>query len=107
MSMPELPEGKDFKDALVDLLESIALEEVSLAHFVNAEAEKIQKAAKDKKMTSEEMIEFQKNISKTMRTTIKKEMLLQFKLEDILDFKRKRKKDNGCNSEDDVPCKEY
>lgn len=72
MSMPELPEGKDFKDALVDLLESIALEEVSLAHFVNAEAEKIQKVAKSKKITPEEMIKFQKNISKTMRSTIKK-----------------------------------
>ncbi|GAB6098306.1 hypothetical protein JCM16358_01850 [Halanaerocella petrolearia] len=90
MSMPEIPDREE-EEALADLLESIALEETSLAHFMNAEAEKIQAIVQmmmDQGMSPEEVIDFQKSVSKVMRTPIKKEMLLQFKLEDILEYKR-------------------
>ncbi len=76
---------------------SIALEETALAHFINAEAEKIQAVAammEAGNLTPEEVVEFQDSISKVMRMPIKKEMLLQFKLEDILDFKREFELDN-------------
>ena len=89
LSEPTIPDRKQ-EEALTDLLESIALEESALAHFINAEAEKAQSLAKmmgKGKICFEDVIEFQKNMSKTMRNPIKKQILLQFKLEDILEFK--------------------
>lgn len=44
MSIPKIPEQKnrpDLKCVLIDLLESIALEEMAISHLLNAEAEKI------------------------------------------------------------------
>lgn len=75
------------------LLASIAFEELSLAHIMNAEAEKIQAVLG----TLEEGIELtptptfgdllavDSSVERVLRTVIKKEMLLQFKLEEILD----------------------
>ena len=96
MSEPELPDI-DQEQALSDLLASVALEEVALAHFMNAEAEKVQAIAgmiEDGELSSEEAIEQQEAIAKVMRTPIKKQILLQFKLEDILDFKEEAEFDN-------------
>ena len=91
MSAPEIPE-REQEEALTDLLESIALEETALAHFINAEAEKVQAIGallEDGQISAQEAVDLQENIAKVMRTPIKKQMLLQFKLEDILDFKEK------------------
>ncbi len=91
ISMPEIPK-REQKEALTDLLESIALEETALAHLINAEAEKLQSIVcliKKGEISLERVLELQKGVSKVMRTTIKKEILLQFKLEDVLDFKEK------------------
>ncbi len=92
--MPSIPE-REFNESLTDLLESIALEEVSLAHYVNAEAEKIQAVVKlmeKENFCLNKIIEFQESVTRAMRIPIKKELLLQFKLEDILDFKREHHK---------------
>lgn len=43
--MPEIPEGTyrpDSEEVIIDLLESIALDHMSLAHLMNAEGEKLQ-----------------------------------------------------------------
>ncbi|AGB41221.1 hypothetical protein Halha_1275 [Halobacteroides halobius DSM 5150] len=107
MSMPEIP-NKSQEGALVDLLESIALEETALAHLINAEAEKIERIIDDCNVTPQEIINFQKEVSKVLKTTIKKEMLLQFKLEDVLEAQEKevrsctdnhQDKDNNWDSE--------
>jgi len=87
MSEPQIPDRTQ-QEALVDLLESIALEETALAHILNAEGEKIQAVAgqlAEQLINPEEAIEQQDAISKTLRMPIKKQMLLQFKLEDVLD----------------------
>ncbi|MCK8826732.1 hypothetical protein MWH25_03105 [Natroniella acetigena] len=107
MSMPKIPK-RDQEGALIDLLESVALEEAALAHLINAEAEKAQKIAKDCNVTAQEMIEFQKSISKVMKNIIKKEMLLQFKLEDILEFKKdsKDKLKNDCGKLKKTDCED-
>ena len=57
ISQPKIPET-DLKGSLTDLLESIALEEVSLAHFINAEAEKIQRIVEDCSVSSQMMLKF-------------------------------------------------
>lgn len=45
MGMPQIPDGKNrpsFDETIIDLLESIALEEMAIAHMMNAEGEKTQ-----------------------------------------------------------------
>lgn len=89
MGMFEIP-CINHMQALNNLLESIALEEAALANFINAEAEKIQKIAKrmecaNDSVSTEEAIRFQKSVTASMQIAIKMQMLLQFKLEKILD----------------------
>ncbi|WP_242784699.1 hypothetical protein [Bacillus cereus] len=66
------------------LLSSIAMEELGLSHLLNAEAEKIQKIIGKKKLSVEEVIVTQESVEKILRNIIKTQMLLQFKLEDVL-----------------------
>jgi len=74
------------------LLASIALEELGLAHILNAEGEKLQAALGTLPGLSVTVSSFaglitiDREVRKTLQTIIKKEMLLQFKLEDILDI---------------------
>ncbi len=73
------------------MLLSIALEELSLAHVLNAEAEKLQKI-KDRSSKLGDIFEANENFNKTLRTLIKKEILLEFKFENVLELLKKRKK---------------
>ena len=66
------------------LLTSIAIEELSLAHIMNAEGEKIQKAICDGHMDT--IIDVDKGVERILKDVIKKEMLLEFKFENILDL---------------------
>lgn len=95
MSFPNIPNVKPEIDLSRDqvinlLLSSIAFEELALAHIVNAEAEKIQsilgtiKGQTVKNPKLDDLLEINKSVGITLRNVIKKEMLLQFKLEDIL-----------------------
>lgn len=90
MGMPEIPDFNDLEleleDALNLILISIALEEMALAHIINAEAEKVQRFVMDEEATLEDLFEVNRSVQRTLRNVIKKEMLLQFKLEDALDF---------------------
>lgn len=90
MSMPEIPDIKpDIKikrEEVVDLiLASIGLEELSLAHLLNAEAEKLQYILKSKP-SYHDLLKANRSIEKALRGSIKKQMLLQFKLEDVIDY---------------------
>lgn len=98
MSMPNIPDVKlnnlDITtDQVADLLlASIAFEELGLAHIINAEAEKIQfvlgtldgPPAADPSVNDLERID--KSVDRILKDVIKKEILLQFKFEDVLDF---------------------
>ena len=96
MSKPKIPDVNQ-KQALTDLLESIALEETALAHILNAEGEKIQEINKKFcELTTKQILELQESVRKTLRLPIKKEILLQFKLEDVLEYKSKLHKKQGC-----------
>lgn len=102
MSLPNLPdinpiEGLDAEQTALLILASIALEEISIAHILNAEGEKLQAALGTLELPNgtalgplvddlQGLLDINTNINRTLRTLVKKEMLLQFKLEDTLDF---------------------
>ncbi|HEX9061046.1 MAG TPA: hypothetical protein VF941_12775 [Clostridia bacterium] len=80
-------------EAINLLLASIAFEERGFAHLINAEAEKIQFVLgtleghrSHNAAAIDELLEINKSVEQTLGTLIKKQMLLQFKLEDILDI---------------------
>ena len=97
MGLPVIPCVTQ-KQSLTNLLESIALEETALAHIINAEGEKIQAVACKigHGMDPCDIIEFQKSVTDVLKTTIKMQMLLQFKLENVLDAKLKLECCDDC-----------
>ncbi|MTI81688.1 MAG: hypothetical protein FH758_12575 [Firmicutes bacterium] len=86
MGLPKIPE-RGRKGSIVDIIESIALEETALAALINSEAEKVQAFAEclDCDHMSD-IIDFQKSVSGVVQNAIKMQMLLQFKLEDVIDL---------------------
>ena len=90
MSMPNIPNitpeiklGR--KDSLNLLLTSIALEEIALSHVLNAEAEKLQFVLRQK-ASLKDILKINKSFERVLRSVIKKEMLLQFKLENVMEL---------------------
>lgn len=75
------------------LLASVAFEELGLAHIINAEGEKLQAALGTLPGCShvlcpsfDGLISINREVRRTLQTALKSQMLLQFKLEDILDI---------------------
>ncbi|WP_349237160.1 hypothetical protein [Bacillus sp. REN3] len=77
------------------LLSSIAFEELALAHIMNAEAEKLQlilgtlpgsTTLTPSTVSLQELLDVDADIQRTLGDVIKKEMLLEFKFENILDL---------------------
>ncbi|MGG1399789.1 hypothetical protein ABE288_18520 [Bacillus salipaludis] len=78
------------------LLSSIALEELALAHLLNAEAEKIQFVLgtltpsrtrfAQEVVSLSNLLTLDSSVQRTLRDVIKKEMLLEFKFENTLDL---------------------
>lgn len=90
MSMPNIPDISPSininRNETIDLLlASIGLEELSLAHITNAEAEKLQYVLASNP-TLHELLKINKSVLQTLKSTIKKEILLQFKLENVLEL---------------------
>jgi choice-of-anchor A domain-containing protein len=79
----------NIEDALTDVVESIALEEVGLAHIINAEGEKIQKAL-DIAVDINELNELNGSVKDTLVNVIKMQMLLEFKIEEVKKIVKKR-----------------
>jgi len=82
------------EDVINLLLASIAFEELGLAHLINAEAEKIQAVLGTLPppgdnitgTTLNDLLNINLSVRKTLQDIIKKEMLLQFKLENVLEI---------------------
>ncbi|BBI32695.1 hypothetical protein [Cohnella abietis] len=89
MSMPNVPDIRPEitlkrDEALNLLLTSIALEEIGLSHIINAEGEKIQRFVKDHCVDLNDVLKINRSVEIMLRNVIKNQMLLQFKLEDII-----------------------
>lgn len=108
MGYPNIPDINPVfeidRDEVIDLiLASIGLEELSLAHLINAEAEKVQRALGTLQIPGtlgngtndyfpslvtdlEGLLAINRSVNKTMKFLVHKEFLLLTKLEDVLDF---------------------
>lgn len=89
MSMPNIPDIKpdidlSIHDTINLLLASIALEELSIAHIMNAEGEKIQEIIKYKCNSLEDLLEIDKSVQKMLKTLIHKEILLENNFDNVL-----------------------
>lgn len=72
MAMPEIPDMKprielNIEDVINLLLVSIALEEISLAHIINAEAEKLQEVL-GKSCKHDDLMEVNEAVNKAVLT---------------------------------------
>ncbi|MFY0784112.1 beta-propeller fold lactonase family protein [Peribacillus simplex] len=100
MSFPNIPNITPTISVTVEqtiplLLSSIALEELALAHIINAEAEKLQfvlgtlptgTALSPAVVSLADLLAVDSSVQRTLRDVIKKEMLLEFKFENVLDL---------------------
>ncbi|MBU3110041.1 hypothetical protein [Clostridium lacusfryxellense] len=68
--------------AVTDIIESIALQEIELAHIINVEGEKIQRGIA-LATNIDELISLDSTVNQTLTNVIKIQMLLHFKLEEI------------------------
>ncbi|MGN8648361.1 hypothetical protein ACTNEO_20160 [Gracilibacillus sp. HCP3S3_G5_1] len=97
MSFPNIPNVTpsidiNREDVINLLLASVAFEELGLAHVINAEAEKIQAVVGTLPENTnvaatniDDLITINETVNPTLKTALKTQMFLQFKMEDILD----------------------
>lgn len=112
-SIPDVNSSVDFsrEDSNNLLLASIAFEEFGLARLIGAEAEKLQYVLGTLKgqppmrppASLEQILTVNKSVDQTLRDIIKKELLLQLKLESVL-ASQKNHKPRPPHSDKDVGC---
>lgn len=98
MSLPTIPNitpkiSLNRCETINMLLSSIALEEIGLSHILNAEGEKLQCFLETDPCELNDYLKINDSINKTLRTIVKSQILLQFKLEDIISLSE----DSCCN----------
>jgi hypothetical protein len=97
MSLPTIPTitpsiNIDRTQVINLLLASVALEELGLAHIINAEGEKLQAVLgtlPGLTITAHSisgLLSVNREVRRSLQTVLKNQMLLEFKLEDILDI---------------------
>lgn len=109
MSMPTIPDinaniNINREDVINLLLASVAFEELGLAHLINAEAEKVQAVLGTLEdgdnvkgcPSIHDLLKINKSVQRMMKDIIKKEMLLQFKLENVMELEE-------CNEHNQCP----
>lgn len=93
MGMPQFPDisGPAPQDQIIDrLLETVALEELALAHLINAEAEKVQAVAAAGVMgpiSGEDLEAINRSVADVLKEAAVKEDRLRRKLDRILQHK--------------------
>lgn len=92
MGMPQIPEGTNrpsIDELFIDLLESLALEQMSVSHLLNAQGELLQESIRKWNCDEIDLCELQcscKNTNNLISDLIMKEWLMQKKLNSILEI---------------------
>lgn len=108
MSMPNIPNITPIIDldrcgVINLLLSSIALEEIGLSHILNAEGEKLQAFLNLESNCPNDFYRINHSVNQTLRSIIKSQMLLQFKLEDVIELDSKEN-NSKCHHSNDYHC---
>lgn len=81
MGMPIIkPSDITREQAVGDIIESIAMEEKSIAHILNAESEKINKVVSQANVTVQQLMAINKSVKNSIDSIIRLESTLQSKL---------------------------
>ena len=94
MGMPQIPDGTNrpnSEEVIIDLLESIALEEMAISHILNAEGEKLQAVVYNYKECNADICSLFKisdGINRTISDLIMKEWLLLSKFNNVTDYSK-------------------
>lgn len=113
MSLPNIPNitpliSLNRCDTINLLLSSIALEEIGLSHILNAEGEKLQLFLKSSPKCLNDFLDINESVNKTLRTVVKSQILLELKLEDVVELDRKSHcKDVCCHDCRKDRCKHH
>ncbi len=108
MSMPNLPDVQiDREDSLNTILASIGMEELSLAHLLNAEGEKIQIALGtlregDSPFDVEDIYRINESARKMVRDTMMTQILLALKLESVVELVGEETASRECEGSSDL-----
>ncbi|MFD2370563.1 hypothetical protein ACFSO0_11525 [Brevibacillus sp. GCM10020057] len=94
MALPNIPDitpriKLKRKEVIHLLLTSIAMEEISLSHIMNAEGEKIQHFLEKGEVSLEDLLRVNQSVERMLRSIVSKQILLQFKLDNILELEEK------------------
>ncbi|MBS2967889.1 hypothetical protein J9317_03750 [Metabacillus sp. KIGAM252] len=89
MSLPHIPNitppiSLTRSETINLLLASIAQEEIGLAHILKAEGETFRKVMDAGSSTLKDCLQINESLNRTLRSVVKSQMLLHFKLEDVL-----------------------
>ncbi|RNB81100.1 hypothetical protein EDM59_23240 [Brevibacillus nitrificans] len=109
MSLPNIPDitpriNLKREEVIHLLLTSIAMEEISLSHIMNAEGEKIQHFLEKDDVSLEDLLRVNQSVERMLRSIVSKQILLQFKFDNILELEGKSKRskdDDACDDDDD------
>ncbi len=81
MGMPVITHSAtDRRQAITDMIESVALQQTALAHILNAEGEKLQRAINSKELSHERLLATNKSVEAMVSAITRLEMVLQSKL---------------------------
>lgn len=82
MSMPVIKQGTISREVAVgDIIKSIAMEESSLSHILNAESEKLETVINNPATTVDELLAVNRSVKYAVDNVIRLEMTLKSKLE--------------------------
>ncbi|MBL4953002.1 hypothetical protein JK635_12340 [Neobacillus sp. YIM B02564] len=109
--IPEEPLRPDTDDAMVDLLGSIAMEEIAISHLLSAEAKKMLAfIGKDLDFptnpSNAEIFQFNKEAARLIESLVIKEWLLLRKLQNAADFFSNKKENHQPLHDFIPPCPE-
>lgn len=108
MSMPIIQTSENpvsMAQAIVDLLESVALEETALSHILNAEGEKLQRYLSLEGLSAGEILEVNESVTSMVNSVTSLEILLKDKLEFIC-CNLYRGVEYDCCCEEEIPVPE-
>jgi hypothetical protein len=94
MSLPNVPDitpriTLKREEVIQLLLTSIAMEEMSMSHIMNAEGDKITQLLEREEVSLDDMLRLNRSMERMLRNIISKQILLQFKLDHILELEGK------------------